>query len=146
MAGNDPGDKTTIGVLNEDEKEPEAAKDIAGKLTDARGRLHTDEYSQDAVSAARGVIRELVAQESQDKQLEDNSHIEPTPYPLKIGVTLDGIEGFKFGDAITSKFLPKRYRKPAGEARIVFTLTEFTHKFAGNDWTTELGCLCRLLK
>lgn len=66
-------------------------------------------------------------------------------YPLELDLTLNGIEGFKFGDLITSKLLPNIYRNELDESKIGFTVTRVSHKIDNNDWTTSLTGTCRLL-
>ena len=64
--------------------------------------------------------------------------------PLKFGVTIDGINGFKFGDVITTTYLPTKYKTDIGGFRAVFTITKVNHSISGNDWTTTLETVCRL--
>lgn len=66
-------------------------------------------------------------------------------YPLELDLTLNGIEGFNFGDLISSKLLPKVYRNDLDESKIGFTVTRVSHKIENNDWTTSLTGTCRLL-
>ena len=69
----------------------------------------------------------------------------PVPYPLSVEIALDGIEGFHFGDTITSDYLPERYRLNGG-ARVVFTVTKYTHTIKENDWQTDLTAVSRIVK
>ena len=66
------------------------------------------------------------------------------PFPLKFSATMDGIEGFTFGDLVTSTYLPSRYRKTSGQ-RPIFTVTNYTHNFKGGDWTTSIEAIMRLV-
>ena len=60
-------------------------------------------------------------------------------FPLDFSCTLDGIEGFTFGNAITTNYLPTQYKK----ADIAFTVTTVEHIITGGDWTTSLSTVCR---
>ena len=64
--------------------------------------------------------------------------------PLKLSVTLDGINGFKFGDTLTTDYLPPKYRDSAGAYKAVFTVTKVNHSISNNDWTTQIDTVCRL--
>jgi hypothetical protein len=63
------------------------------------------------------------------------------PFPIDFSATLDGIEGFKFGNTITTNYLPAVYKN----TRVAFTVTKVEHMIQNNDWTTTLSTLCRLL-
>ena len=60
-------------------------------------------------------------------------------FPLDFSCTLDGIEGFTFGNAITTNYLPAQYKR----ADIAFTVTTVEHNISGGDWTTTLNTVCR---
>jgi len=64
--------------------------------------------------------------------------------PLKFGVTIDGINGFKFGDTIATTYIPKKYKTDIGGFKAVFTVTKVNHSIQNNDWTTTLETVCRL--
>jgi hypothetical protein len=63
-------------------------------------------------------------------------------YPLDFSVTLDGIEGFVFGNVITTNYLPKVYKRENTD--IAFTVTKVEHTIQNNDWTTTLSTVCRV--
>jgi hypothetical protein len=63
-------------------------------------------------------------------------------YPLDFSVTLDGIEGFVFGNVITTNYLPKVYKRENTD--IAFTVTKVEHTIQNNDWTTMLSTVCRV--
>jgi hypothetical protein len=111
--------------------------------------LHDDKYSQDAISSARGVVRDIVnepetAQKAALGLLGGGNSFESTPFPVEFSATIDGVEGFRFGDCISSNALPARYTKTAG-LRVIFTITKYTHKIENQDWTTTLEGLSRFI-
>lgn len=59
--------------------------------------------------------------------------------PIKIKFTILGISGFRFGDLITIKGLPDKYKSPNG----AFMVTETTHKVDNKMWTTEVDAQFR---
>ena len=67
---------------------------------------------------------------------------ESIPFPIDFSCTLDGIEGFVFGNTITCNYLPTAYQ---GDDKVAFTVTKVEHNIAGNDWTTTLSTVCRFL-
>jgi len=71
------------------------------------------------------------------------SGTEVIPIPLDFSVTLDGIEGFFFGNVITTNYLPKTYKKKGTE--LAFTVTKVNHSISGGDWTTTLNTVCRIV-
>lgn len=63
-------------------------------------------------------------------------------YPIDFSATLDGIEGFVFGNVITTNYLPKIYKR--NNVDIAFTITKIDHTIQNNDWTTTLSTVCRV--
>jgi hypothetical protein len=61
-------------------------------------------------------------------------------FPIYLKLTLDGINGFLYGNAITTNWLPKQYR----DSRIYWTVTKIRHMIQNNDWITELEAIYRV--
>lgn len=61
-------------------------------------------------------------------------------FPLSLSATVDGIEGFQFGDAVTTNYMPSQYI-----GNVAFAVTKVTHNISGGDWTTSVDTVCRLL-
>ena len=153
MAGDteEPAGQSAKSFVDADP--PPSTQDVpemtpAQALTDRhkklRGRLSTDKMSGDAISAAKGLIKDVVNAESKSTRIKAGMHMDPknVPFPLKFSATMEGIEGWRFGDIISSSYLPKRYRKSGGD-RVLFTVTKYAHKFTGGDWTTTVDALMR---
>lgn len=70
-----------------------------------------------------------------------NSPINAIPFPIDFSATLDGIEGLKFGNTITTNYLPAVYKN----TRVAFTITKVEHMIQNNDWVTTVSTICRLL-
>jgi hypothetical protein len=131
-------------ALTEAEAEYELAVErLQTELPAARSKINDMSYALDASTAAKGLIKELVETLKPNDMAIKNKLLEPTPYPLSLSIAIDGTEGFRFGDTITSDYLPARYR-PKNGARVVFTVTEYTHTIKGNDWQTDLTTISRI--
>ena len=62
-------------------------------------------------------------------------------YPIQLTLTIDGINGFKFGDVIKTTLIPRHYNV---NWDIVFTVTKIEHKVTVNSWETTLHTAARL--
>lgn len=62
-------------------------------------------------------------------------------YPIELTLTIDGINGFKFGDVIKTNLIPSHYNTRWG---VVFTVTKIIHKVTPSTWETTLHTAARL--
>jgi len=139
IAANEEALQKEIVLYNEKKEKLEA------ELPLAQTKINDDRYTQDATTAAKGLMKQLVETLKPSGLATRCKLMEPVPFPLTISIVLDGIEGFRFGDTITSNYLPSRYRLESG-MRVVFTVTKYTHTIKGNDWQTELTCVSRIVE
>lgn len=59
--------------------------------------------------------------------------------PFDISFTIDGIQGFRYGDVLTFDVLPTKYR-----VNTVFSIISVTHQVTQDSvWTTEVKCIMR---
>lgn len=65
-------------------------------------------------------------------------------FPIKLKVTLDGIEGFQYGNSVTSNWLPKQYIDADRKKKIYWTVVKIRHRIENNDWATELETIYRV--
>lgn len=63
-------------------------------------------------------------------------------YPVELSLTLDGINGFKFGDVIKTNLIPKMYNEK--ETDMVFVITKITHTIQNGSWETVLNTKSRI--
>ena len=63
-------------------------------------------------------------------------------YPIEFSVTIDGIDGFKFGDIIKTNLIPARYND--SETDMVFMVTKITHNIKDGIWETTLDTKSRI--
>lgn len=143
--GSTPGsgdEPTSLKALDEDdlEKETEAKKDVFTRLEEAHNNLAYNDFDGESVSGLKAVLKEIVSGEDAEEKAKGQT----IPYPLEMECTLHGLYGFKFGDTVSSKHLPRRYTKTSG-LRVGFTVTKVTDKIVENMWTTELGTTCRIV-
>ena len=123
---------------------------IKVKTVTSNGTIPEDTTSDaaDAVTAAvksmndGGVTPEMVNQLAaalKKSQVAESSK-RPILFPIDFSATVDGVEGFEFGDAVTTNYLPAGY---AGN--VAWTVTKVDHTISGGDWTTTISTVCRLL-
>ena len=62
-------------------------------------------------------------------------------YPVEFSVTIDGINGFKFGDALKTQMVPKIYNT---DYNMIFTVNKITHVIKENDWETTIDTYSRI--
>lgn len=62
-------------------------------------------------------------------------------YPVDWNLTIDGINGFKFGDVLKTTLIPRHYNV---DWDIVFTVTKLLHKVTPSIWETTLYTAARL--
>ena len=142
-------EEQAVNVVSGGEAEDEDDPGLAERSLEARKKLHSDKYSQDSISSAKGVVRDLINEADTNKAAQlglmpDGNDFSQVPFPLTFSAKMDGVEGFRFGDTVTSSYLPSRYRKGGG-TRVVFTITKYTHNIEGSDWTTEIEALARIV-
>ena len=139
------GDKgKVINVAKDDDsvvdEVPKERGTLKKRLNEAFKMLAYKDFKTEVVTACKALLKELVDNESTKKTAANRT----IPYPLEMDAILHGIEGFKFGDTVTSKYLPAIYQKTAG-LRIAFTVTKINHRFQSQKWVTELTTTCRLV-
>jgi len=60
-------------------------------------------------------------------------------FPFEASITIDGINGFRYGDILQFDALPNRYKM-----NTVFSIINITHTVSNTGtWTTELKCIMR---
>ena len=118
--------------------------ELEEELPEAQDDLDSGNYGSDVTSAAKGMIKRLVQNVLPTESARTGKLLSPVPWPLKFKLVIDGIEGLRFADTISCAYLPDRYKKDTG-VRVVFTITEYTHTFSGNDWKTEISAVSRIV-
>jgi hypothetical protein len=71
--------------------------------------------------------------------LTETNQLTAPMYPFDVEITIDGINGFRYGDVLQFLGLPERYRRNA-----VFSIINITHTVSNSgEWTTKLKCIMR---
>ena len=107
----------------------ELAKNIYG---------YDDEYLE-YVRRSQNAIRAYKDYLSKDTKNRDWSVGKLIPFNLS--VTIDGIDGLKFGNTISVDNLPKHYRSD----KIVFQIIDISHSISKTEWTTTISTQMRIL-
>ncbi len=69
-----------------------------------------------------------------------NSHwLNQALYPINLSITIDGVAGFTFGDAVQTSLVPTRYF-----GKVSFVVTKIDHKITSAAWETILNTTCRI--
>ncbi len=71
---------------------------------------------------------------------EANHWLTKVLYPIEFSLTIDGIDGFKFGDVIKTNLIPERYNKEG----MVFVITKIGHTIQNGVWETTLSTKARI--
>jgi len=59
--------------------------------------------------------------------------------PFTAEFTIDGINGFRYGDVLEFKMLPAKY-----QINTIFSIISITHNVSsGGEWTTTIRCIMR---
>ena len=135
-------DHKPLKLIKDEDLVPEPAESgpLWDRLKNAFINLAYEDFKSAAVNGAKGVLKELVDGES----LEETANHSNIPYPLEMELIITGTYGFKFGDTISSKYLPEIYQKESG-LRIAFTITKINNRIMGGKWVTELTSVCRMV-
>lgn len=90
----------------------------------------------------------LIFQGARQAVLEGNNstwntifNLRTATFPIKLKIKLDGIHGFKFGNYITTNWLPNGY----SSKNCYFQIIKVSHTISNNDWYTELEAIYRII-
>ena len=127
----------------EDGEEIKGPSSLAERIQEAMNQFTIDGLdATEAVQAATSVLEEMRKAVDTKDLVKSNFSVQ---YPLELSCVLHGINGFRFGDLITSNLLPAVYKDPRPNGLALgFTVTTITQEIKDNQWTTSLGAVCRL--
>ena len=107
------------------------------QLQDAKVDFSKNPTSNDKQAALRNALRKYI-QYPTDKIQQSNKLAAPI-FPFDVSFTIDGINGFRYGDVLQFEGLPIRYR-----INTVFSVINVTHTIGSNGiWTTNVRCIMR---
>ena len=140
-AGNQNGDVFTAidgGDASKKGKDVPATSNGANETRDAMIAIGSSGVTAANVKSAQTALKSLIL-----FVYKDAGGGPSTIMPIDFSCTLDGIEGFIFGNAITCNYLPSAYKKLSPKG--CFTVLKVEHNISGNDWTTSLSTVFRLV-
>ena len=100
--------------------------------------LSANEFDSEDCDALQAAFKDLI--DNQPPSTMKNQSFDKNVWPLNLEIEIDGTHGFKFGDVVSSTFMPEKYR----DTKIEFVVTEATHEISNNDWVTKLKTQCFL--
>lgn len=123
--------------VRHDSKDPQGdAKKALEAITDLKKSLVTKGAGPNFTNEMKGNI-------SNYKRSSPTGHwLNKVLYPIEFSVTIDGIDGFKFGDIIRTNLIPQRYNDP--DTAMVFMVTKITHNIKDGVWETTLDTKSRI--
>src|SRR5574344_170914 len=120
----------------------------SSRIQDKSSLISTAQSQAESLSGLKESEKDLYAQTVTSlrdtlKSLYVSNPVGSFIIPLNFSFTLDGIEGFVFGNCITCNYLPSIYRDK-NTARCGFTVTKVHHNIQRNDWTTTIDTCFRV--
>ena len=126
------------GSLPGETEKPATSKVTSADVQNAKIDLAKSGFD----SAQSGALKSLLRSAHEGGNQQDLSQDRTKPYPIKLNLTLNGVHGIGFGHLITIASLGGRWGKGSG---VGFTVTEVTHTVSGQDWTTEVTSVARII-
>ncbi len=118
----------------EQEKWKENHEKSLTQLADAKSELTKDIYDKSYIDNLQNAL-ELYVKYSEPSLQESIDQQKPR-WLYTLEFTVDGINGFKFGDVLQFRGLPKKYNQD-----YVFIVDKITHQIdSTGQWTTTLNC------
>jgi hypothetical protein len=107
------------------------------QLYDARAKLGQSPGVPELQTALRKTLAEYVKKPFPD--FKKTTQMAAPIFPFEATFTVDGINGFKYGDVVQFEALPLRYRM-----NTVFSIIGVNHTVTNNgEWTTQCRCIMR---
>lgn len=131
------------GFQNEEEYKKEVEK-VRGELEKDLDVLGKSGWNSDWSEMIRGnliKLKRLTIEPHDQTTGLGTSWLNRAIYPIEFSLTLDGINGFKFGDVISTSLIPKHYNV---DWKVVFTVIKVVHKVTTSTWETTLYTAARL--
>lgn len=107
------------------------------QLYESRTKLGESPNVPELQTALRKSLAEYVKKPFAD--FKKTTQMSAPIFPFEASFTIDGINGFKYGDVLQFESLPLRYRM-----NTVFSIISITHTVSNSgDWTTQCRCIMR---
>jgi hypothetical protein len=142
------GDANLSGPIQRDEKEYEAQNNINTKdKLNEETAIAKQGFTQEWCDNYRSILTKLKrlatkGSYNSGRNIPIGGHwLNKAIYPVEFSVTIDGINGFKFGDVLKTTLIPRHYNV---DWDMVFTVTKILHKVTPSTWETTLNTAARL--
>jgi hypothetical protein len=107
------------------------------KWNAAKVAFSNDPKNQDNINAMYTALREWSTYIHKD--FKEQYNVKNPIIPFEVSFTINGINGFKWGDVLTFEGLPSRYKR-----NTVFSIISINHQLTDNgEWKTVIKCLTR---
>jgi len=127
------------------------------QIREGKDSLVKSTFKAEKSRALSGVLKSLVTGEPDAKAIGKGRRM--PIFELSMSLSILGLEGFRFGDTISSKLLPPQYRRTNGitvktvqgkkqevfNTKTVFTVTKINHVFKKSEWVTTLDTQMRFV-
>ena len=72
-------------------------------------------------------------------KINDSIKLQSPVYPYEVDFTIDGINGFRYGDTLKFDMLPQKYKN-----NTTFSIISTNHTVNTNgEWKTKIRCIMR---
>jgi len=120
-----------------EENYKETHKKYLLELSETKLKFSQDPTSGTAISRLKKSLIKYIQYPTEDIMLSNK--LSAPIYPFDVQFTIDGINGFKYGDVLEIPILPSRYSQ-----QTVFSVIQVTHSIdATGLWQTKIKCIMR---
>ncbi len=107
-------------------------------LKNTKHELSKNWIEPSRIIALENALKKYIQTPTSD--LRRSSQLAAPVIPFDVTFTIDGINGFRYGDVLQFDMLPDRYRK-----NIVYTIVSTTHTIDTTGvWSTKIRCMARI--
>ena len=140
--GNSTPDQSNIRLATKEQRNSSVFDKEYFDAKENIARLIYNGITQGFNNAWSEELRGFLVKIKRTSNTDDAHWLNKAIYPVDFSVTIDGINGFKFGDTLSTDMIPAIYNtKPY---QMVFTVTKVTHDIENKDWSTTLTTTARV--
>jgi len=139
--GNAKPDQSNIRLATNEQRDNDLYDKEYWFAKDNIDRLLYDALSSGFSDAWSEELRGFLVKIKRTSNTQEAHWLNKAIFPVKFDVTIDGINGFKFGDTLSTTMIPAVYNTTY---KMVFTVTKITHTIDNKDWTTTLETAARV--
>jgi hypothetical protein len=140
LADVTPTKDKDVDAFNTEKTGPTGTTGVLGDIVAKSDAGAASGFNNSWSEQMRGSLAAL-KKNTTDRPNNSGHWLNAAAYPIDFTITIDGINGFKFGDTIKTTAIPKRYNT---EYKMVFTVTKISHKIDESGWETTLNTKSRI--